>query len=408
MRVVADASHLRSGGATPPAAVPRPPGPGRLLDRGAGQSHPRNRPRTARPGRCRPRGSGEVLRPAARLGGLRALRHDRHDQGRVQEQGEHRVRPRRGAAGLREADRPHHQDRPAPAARGQARPARRLAPGQPRRSRRLRHGGRGVVDEEPRRPGRPLRPGRLRPARRRRQRAQRPLPHRRRARRRPARPGRGHLGRGHRADRGGEQGLRRQVRPAQRRGLPGARRHPRRREGHGRHALGARRREAELHRLLLRHPHRLGVRRGVPRQRPRPRPRRRRRPHPERRGLAGRPGRRFPEGVHRVLDLVRRPQGLRPRHRPRQGQHRVPRPHAAAHPAPRRRLRPQAVLHRRHHRSHPGHVLAGVLDRVERRPHRAEEQPRQHPAAPRGRLLRPRRPGRLLLHHGRVHRDQVR
>ncbi len=70
---------------------------------------------------------------------------------------------------------------------------------------------------------------------------------------------------GRRADRGGEPGVRAPVRRALRRsGRAGQRRHPRRRPRPGHPARGARRREADLPRLLLRHADRLGVRRGVP------------------------------------------------------------------------------------------------------------------------------------------------
>ena len=169
---------------------------------------------------------------------------------------------------------------------------------------------------------RPVRRRRVRSARHRREHPEAGLPDARRrrssARRSRRRPVAGR-GRGGRA---GDPGLRREVRRALRRGgRAGQRRHPRRRPGHGRAARRAGRPQADLPRLLLRHLHRLDLRRDVPRQRARHGARRRRGP-----GRAQRRRGRGPDG--RVPARVRGVRGgLREEPRPaRWGRTRPPRP----------------------------------------------------------------------------------
>ncbi len=112
------------------------------------------------------------------------------------------------------------------------------------------------------------------------------------AARRPA--GRLHPG-GRRAHREGNQGVRPALRRQDGRGVPGQRRNRQRRQGSRRDARRPRRREADLSGLLVRHPDRGVVRRGLSGQGAGDDPRRGRRP--QRRPDRGQhpPGRRIPD-----------------------------------------------------------------------------------------------------------------
>ena len=87
----------------------------------------------------------------------------------------------------------------------------------------------------------------------------------------------------------------------------------------------ARRREADVPRLLLRHPDRVAYAEQLPAQRARDDPRRRRRP--QRRPDRGRhpAGRRVPDGVQRLRRRLREEPDLPARHRPDEGRRRLPR-----------------------------------------------------------------------------------
>ena len=119
------------------------------------------------------------------------------------------------------------------------------------------------------------------------------------------------------------------VRPALRRqdgqGVSGQRRHRERRQGSRHDPRRARRRQADLPGLLLRHPDRGGLRRGVPAERARDDPRRGCRP--QRRPDRGRhrPGRRLPAGVQRLRRRLRQTLRLPAGHRSGQGRRRLPR-----------------------------------------------------------------------------------
>ena len=131
------------------------------------------------------------------------------------------------------------------------------------------------------------------------------LPHRRRVGGRARRPRRRPLPGRRRADRGREPPVRPALHRARRRGRPRPRRHPRRRPRPRRPARRARRPAADLPRLLLRHPARVDLRRGLPAERPGAGPRRRAGPEPVDRRPVRRAGRRLPAGVRRVRGRVR-------------------------------------------------------------------------------------------------------
>ena len=128
-----------------------------------------------------------------------------------------------------------------------------------------------------------------------------------RRRQRPAarRPRGGLHPRRRRAHRERDQGVHPALRRQDGQRLPGQRRHRERRQGSRRHPRRDRRRQADLPRLLLRHPDRCGLRRGVPAERARDDSRRCRRP--QRRPDRGRPrpGHGLPEGVRRLRRRLR-------------------------------------------------------------------------------------------------------
>ncbi len=97
------------------------------------------------------------------------------------------------------------------------------------------------------------------------------------------------------------------------------RRHPRRRTRHGRGASGDGRRAAQLPRLQLRHRHRPGLRRPVPRPRAGDGARRRRRARADRSGARGRAGGRVRARARALHRGLRRTTRRAPRHRDADG-----------------------------------------------------------------------------------------
>ena len=239
------------------------------------------------------------------------------------------MRHRHGPAGLRQALGQGRRARAGEVARRGPGAQGRLAVHQPRRSRRLRCGlHRGVQVAVRRSSALPLRHHRLRPAR---SGPQRPdhLP----GRQDPGQALRGRPAQGRDRPRAegpaGRQdpglGVREEVRRS-----AAVRRLQVRRAGHGPDAPGRRRQEAELPRHLLRHVHRLGLRRTVPGQRGPHGPGRRRRPErrPARverpaagrlRAVAGEVRLRLRHQLRLAVPAVRKPGGrgaaARPLHR---------------------------------------------------------------------------------------------
>ena len=358
---------------------------GRPRDRGGvHDARPSRRPRHRPGGRgdIGPRpGARELLRPGARLGGLRVVPVRRPHRA-------HRLR--------RPERRGHHHQGPA-RPRPQPGQATRLTRRQPGRARRV---GRRLRDRsgQHRRPFGPLllRRRRLRPARRGSVRADR-LPRRHGPRRVPRdRPDPRRRGRGARAAQGGRDHGGRlpepQPRPHRARG------HRRRGQGHGRAPRGARRRAPQLPRQVVRHLPRGDLRRPLPGPGGSVRPRRRRAARPDERPAGRGPGARF-----RARDPRLR-RGLRHRGRLPPGD--VGRRGHALDPRLPRRARPHPAAHRRPRRA-PAHRGLG-LPRARRRdvrpgrlghPHGRDpggrDRQRGLPHGARQRLCRPRS-GRVL------------